>query len=300
ARVREQVHEHLRQALLVAANDGHAGPELHIDALAALLEERLDELARREHDLVEQHLLTADRELPRLDAHALEQVVDEPREPLRAALQRRDELTLRARLHLADAVLQELDRRELRGERRAELVRNVREHRVARAAHGLELRFVAQHLHLQAVRGGCACDDDAPRAAFDRRNALDRVRRADAPRANDRARELARPPALRVALGLQHVAAKLPERLLGRHLEQLLGLRIDEADAARVVDGVDAFDDAAQDGLRLRFAQAQLARELDQVATHLVHRLAEARELLAAADRNRGREVARRETLRGV
>ncbi len=48
-------------------------------------------------------------------------------------------------------VEQQLDRGELRGERSAELVRDVGEHRVAGAAHRLELGLVADHLHLQSV-----------------------------------------------------------------------------------------------------------------------------------------------------
>src|SRR5690606_997703 len=131
-------------------------------------DERLDELARGDHGLVERHVLVTDAELTRLDAHALEQVVDEPREPLRAALQRRDELPLLVGRHAIDAVAQQLDRRELRRERRAELVRDVREHRVARTAYGFELGLVAQHLHLPSTRlgGRRARNYDAQAAAF--------------------------------------------------------------------------------------------------------------------------------------
>src|SRR5690606_12383585 len=88
-RVREQIDEYLRDALLVAPNHGQRVWNLHNDPLESLLDERLDELARGDHGLVERHVLVTDAELTRLDAHALEQVVDEPREPLRAALQRR-------------------------------------------------------------------------------------------------------------------------------------------------------------------------------------------------------------------
>ena len=102
--VREQVHEHLRQALLIAAHDGHAVADLHLDALTALRDQRLDELARRDDRVVDHDVLMANRELPGLDAHALEQVVDEPREPLRAAMQRGDELALTLDVHRADAV----------------------------------------------------------------------------------------------------------------------------------------------------------------------------------------------------
>ena len=68
---------------------GHSVVSLDLDALAALRDQRLDELAGRDDDVVEHDVLLADRELAGLDAHALEQVVDEPGEPLRAALQRR-------------------------------------------------------------------------------------------------------------------------------------------------------------------------------------------------------------------
>ena len=85
------------EALLIAANHGHVVVRLDLDALTALRDQRLDELARRDDDVVEHHVLMADRELAGLDAHALEQIVDEPREPLRAAVQRRHELALRRR-----------------------------------------------------------------------------------------------------------------------------------------------------------------------------------------------------------
>ena len=70
---------------------------LDLDALTALRDQRLDQLARRDDDVVEHDVLMANRELAGLDAHALEQIVDEPRQALRAALQRRDELALRRR-----------------------------------------------------------------------------------------------------------------------------------------------------------------------------------------------------------
>ena len=47
--------------------------------------------------------------------------------------------------------LQQLDRRELRGQRRAEFVRDVGQDRIARAAHGFEFGLVTHDLHLQAV-----------------------------------------------------------------------------------------------------------------------------------------------------
>ncbi len=266
--VGQQVHEHLGQALLVAANDGHVLVRLELDALTALRDQRLDELARRDDDVVEHHVLMANRKLAGLDAHALEQIVDEPRQALRAAVQRRNELALPVDVHRADAVAQQLDRGELRRERRAELVRDVGEHRVARAARGLELGLVAQYLHLQAVgRRRRARDDDAARAVgAERHDLLDGTAGAAAPRFDDRARMLARPAAVRVELRFQHVAAESARDLGGRDLEQPLGLRVDERDAPLVVDGIDALDDAFEHGLRLRLAAAQVRRELDEVA----------------------------------
>ena len=300
--VRQQVDEHLREALLIAAHDGNRPARLHLDALTSLRDQRLDELAGRRHDVVEHHVLMPNRELSRFDAHALEQVIDEPREPLRAAVQRRHELALAVDAHRADAVAQQLDRRELRRKRRAELVRDVREHGVARAPRRLELRLVAQHLHLHTVGGRRrARDDDAPRAIrAERRDLLERTARAAAARLDDRARVLARPAALSVELRLQHVAAESARGLGGRNLQQPLGLRIHEHDAPVLVDGIDTFDDAAEHGFRLELAAAQIRGELDQIAAHLLHRGAEHRELLAAADRNRRGEIARAQPLRGV
>ena len=299
--VREQVDEHLRQALLVAAHDGHAVGDLDLDALPSLRDQRLDELARRDDDVVENHVLMPNRELARLDAHALEQVVDEPREPLRAALQRGHELALALDAHRADAVAQQLDRRELRRERRAELVRDVREHRVARAARRFELGLVAQDLHLHAVgRRRRARDDDAARTVGARRDVLERAARAAAARFDDRAGVLARPAAVGVERRLQHVAAESAHRLLRRDLQQPLCLRIQEADPPLLVDGIDAFDDSAEHGLRLELAAAQVGRQLDEVAPHSLHRGAEQRELLAAADGNRRGEVSGAEPLGGV
>ena len=139
-------------------------------------------------------------------------------------------------------------------------MRNVREHRIARTAHGFELGLVAQHLHLQALRRRRARNDDAALPARSRLHLLERVRRADAASLQDRARVVARPSALRVAHGFQNVAAKAADRLRRRHLEQPLRLRIEEADAPRIVDRVDAFDDPTEHCLRFSLAAPQLGR----------------------------------------
>ena len=70
---------------------------------------------------------------------------------MRAALQRLEQFAEAFARHAVEAVEHQLDRRELCGERRAELVGDVGEDRVARAAHGLELGLVAHDLHLQAA-----------------------------------------------------------------------------------------------------------------------------------------------------
>src|SRR5690606_16186337 len=63
ARVREQVHDDLRQTLVIAANHGHVGRELHLEPLATLLDQRLDELARRNDDFLDRDVLTPYAEL---------------------------------------------------------------------------------------------------------------------------------------------------------------------------------------------------------------------------------------------
>ena len=124
--------------------------------------------------------------------------------------------------------------------------------------------------------------------------------RAVAARLQYRARVVARAAAARVALRLEHVAAEHARGLGGGHVEKPLRLRIQEADPALLVDRVNAFDDAAENRLGFGLAAPQLARETDEVAAHLVHRVAEHRELLAAAHGNRGGQVARPKPSRGL
>ena len=150
----------------------------------------------------------------------------------------------------------QLDRRELRGERRAELVRDVREHRVARAAHGLELGLVAQHLHLQAVGvgGRRARDHDAAaRSRPARATTCSTARPAPSRRACTigHAYSHGRRP-LRVALRLQHVAAEHPDRIVRGDLRAGARPADSGTDPALLVDRVHALDDAAEHRLRLR------------------------------------------------
>ena len=189
--------------------------------LAALLDQRLDELARGDDHVVEHHVLLADAELAGLDSHALEQVVDEPREPLRAALQRRHELALRAVAHRPDAVAEQLDRRELRGERRAEFVRDVREH--ACRACGARPRAPSRRAApaLADPSAGAALEITTRRTLSSHgHDLLHGARRAHAPRLQDRARcsHGRRPCASRC--GLSTSPQNMPVRLGGRDLEQ--------------------------------------------------------------------------------
>src|SRR5262245_7970653 len=92
ARVREQVRDDLREPLHVARDDRDVVRDLDPDSLAALVEEPRDEVLGILDDLGERDRLAADAELARLDADALEEVVDQAREPERAALQRLEEL----------------------------------------------------------------------------------------------------------------------------------------------------------------------------------------------------------------
>ena len=90
--VGEQVDEHLGQARRVAADRRQRIGELDLHLLAALGEERRRHLDRLLDHLVEGHRPAADRVLAGLDAHALQQVVDELGQPQAAALQRQDEV----------------------------------------------------------------------------------------------------------------------------------------------------------------------------------------------------------------
>src|SRR5690606_11140170 len=104
AGVRQQVDEDLGQPLLVTADYRMALRQSHIENLASLFDQGIDQVPRCLDYRVQPDIVAADAQLSRLDSHALEQVVDEPRKSLHAAFQRRYELTLHRRRHAADAV----------------------------------------------------------------------------------------------------------------------------------------------------------------------------------------------------
>ncbi len=98
------------------------------------------------------HALLAQRELARLDAHALEQIVDQAHQAQHAALDVEQQIALLGGSEGREAVAQHLDRGELRGERSAEFVRDVAEHAVAGAPRGFQIGLVTQQLDLAARR----------------------------------------------------------------------------------------------------------------------------------------------------
>src|SRR6185295_1034698 len=189
---------------------------------------------------------------------------------------------------------QQLDGGELRGERRAEFVADVGQHRVARAAHALELGFVAQHLDLQPVHDARARDDGLARARA-RLQLFDGLRAETLAGPQDRAgRGGAGTRAARRAwrgAGLEHVAAELADGILRIDTEQPRRLRVEVADVAFLVDGVHALDHGFEDHLRLGLAMPQLRVEVDQIAPHVVHRAGELADLGRTRRRDRGREV---------
>jgi hypothetical protein len=136
-RIREQVRDDLRQPRRIARDLRQVRRDGRAQHLAALRQQARHQVLGVLDDLREYHRLVADAELARLDSHALQQVVDEACQAQRAALEGLEQFTEPLARHAVEAVEHELDRGELRGERRAELVGDVREHGVARAADGL-------------------------------------------------------------------------------------------------------------------------------------------------------------------
>ncbi len=103
-----------------------------------------------------------------------------------------------------------------------------------------------------------------------------------------------------VERGLENIAAEPALRIRGFDLQQPLGLGIEEADAARLVDRIDALHDTTQDGLGLRLPPPQLAGQLNQVAAHLLHGRGQHADLLAAGHRDCRRQVPGTEPAGGI
>src|SRR5262249_39327785 len=181
----------------------------------------------------------------RVEAEALEQVVDELGEAEGAALEGEEERPHLVGAQLTESVAQQLDGGELRGERRAELVRDVREDGVAQPARRLELGLVAHHLELLLALGpgagvrrawGGARDHDFAAAPVRGEEALRRARAPEEARVDDRAALLARPTAVRLSRA-QDIAAEASDRCPSVEAEHRRGLGIEIADAPLAVDG---------------------------------------------------------------
>ena len=162
---------------------------------------------------------------------------------------------------------------------------DVGEHRIARAADGLErLGLVAHHLHLDSADRRRARDDDGARHAA-RVEVFGRLRLAVVARGVDRAAWCRRDAAVDVAR-LQHVAANLPISRVRRFAEHPRRLWVEVSDAAIGVDCVDALDDALEDRLRLRLTVAERRREIHEVPAHVFHGARERLDLLRALRRD--------------
>ena len=297
ARIGEEVRDDLREPRRIARDRGQVFRQRHAQHLAPLREQPADEILGVLHDLGERDRLAPDAELAGLDADALQQVVDEAREAQRPALQRFEQVPEPFARHGVETVQHQLHRGELRRERRPEFMRDVREHGVARTAHGLELGLVAQDLHLQArARRGARDDDGSRRAA--RLEVFRRLRLAVVARRVDRAAEVAGTPAIHVAR-FQHVAAELADEVGRGRAEHFRGLRVQVTDAPVGIHRIDALDHALQHGLGLGLAMAQRRRQVHEVASHVFHRAGERLDFLRALGRDRGGEIALAEPLRG-
>ena len=169
-------------------------------------------------------------------------------------------------------------------------MRDVGEHRVAGAAHRLELRLVTDHLHLKSVDRSGAGDDRRARlgAAL---QPLDALRAAFGARFEDGASVIARAAAF-LLQRLQHIAAEAADGLLRVDAQEPGGLGVEIADVAMLIDCVDALDDASEHRLRLSLTPSQRPRQLQKIAAHVLHGMGERADLGGAARRNRGGEIA--------
>src|SRR6185437_15373934 len=253
--VGEQIDEHLRQPVLVAFHEGQLLGKGDLEPLASQREKRADEGPRILYHLREIDALAPDRELAGLDTHAFEQIIDQLGESQRPALQRLGELPALSGRHALEVVEQQLDRGELRGERRAELVRDVGEYGIAGAAHGLELRLVTDHLDLESFH--------EPGAGHDGRayliaavQPLHALRVALGARHEDRTAVIAGTTAV-LCQRLQHIAAEAADGRLGLNVQQPGGLGIEITDVALLIYRVDPLDDAGEYRLRLGLAPPQ-------------------------------------------
>ncbi len=133
-RVREQVHEHALHLVGRHGDDwvgGHPRPQPH----AARRRVGLERVHAGRHEVGERSLLQLERERAGVDPREHEQVLDEPGEDLRLRPDR-GEVLLRPR----EPVLERLDHRAQRGERRAQVVAGPHHELAARVEQLLQVR----------------------------------------------------------------------------------------------------------------------------------------------------------------
>ena len=166
-RVREQVADELHEPLVIAVDerDRRSTSSSSCDlAGAGERRRRLDDLAR---DLVDAHRGEVQLQAARIEARHEEEVADQPLQPLRAAVDDREEALLLvgelARLALPD----HLEEAHHRGQRRAELVRDGGDEVVLQPVELALLRHLAQ--------GPDAAEEPAAIVANGRGEALERA-----------------------------------------------------------------------------------------------------------------------------
>ena len=298
ARVGEQVHEHLRQARASPSTAGSASGRSTWSVCRRWISSASIRPLACVHDIGEIHRLAPEAKLAGLDAHALEEIVDEPRQPHGAPFEGQDEIPASCGSRLSSPSRSS----SMDASWAASGVRNSCE-MFAR----IESRARRTPSSSVSSRMTCTC-----RSSTIAELVITVVR--DGPEPGARRSVACAEPAVRAfrigqsvsqgrtppsAARLQHVAAERADDGRRGHAEQLGGPRVQVADAALPVDGVDAFHDAVQHRLGLGLAAPERASEVHEAAAHVFHRAGERADLRRTAGGNGGGEVALAEAARG-
>src|ERR1700712_4602096 len=137
-------------------------------------------------------------------------------------------------------------------------MRNIRQHGITGTTDSFELRLVPNHLYLESVNHSRTGDHRCACFGFGHLQVLNRLGAAVDPRLKDWAAEIAGAATVFKAR-FENVTAELAHCLLGRYVEEACCLRVEIADDAVFVDGIHAFDDAAEHRLGLCLAAAESA-----------------------------------------
>src|SRR5262245_59265639 len=276
-RVVDQVVEHLRHGLLVAAHPqgALAAPDLEAQALR-----RQGWLAQAQHAV--EHLAPVDRraldrELARLDARQAEEVGHQVGQPLHVGVDALKELDVVA-LVVQRAREQRLDEALDRGQRGLQLVRDVGDEVAPDALQAPQLRDVVQHddeAALAAALEGAGVDlEDALLPAPEEVD-LERLLAARRARAPEQVLEL---------LDRREVP-QAPAHGGGRDdLEQRARGLVDEGHAVLLVHRHDALDHARQHGAELRVLLGERRDAARDLGPELVQGLAQEADLVGPRD----------------